>query len=248
MKAIVAIRPGGTEVMEMVDLPEPVAGPGQVVVEVAAAGVNFSDIGVRRGIIGHDIQFPHTLGVEGAGRVIEIGGGTCDFVIGQRVAWAYGPGSYAERVAISADALVPVPDEIDDQHAAAIMMQGLTASHFATDFYPIQPGDIALVHAAAGGLGQLLTRIIKLRGGRSSDASPRPPRSMPHVPPVRTMSLSMMEAISPTKSSVSLEERAFMSFMMDRVQRLLRARSQRCVDPEHFVGTVRFWVVQRRSI
>lgn len=88
MKAIVAIRPGGTEVMEMVDLPEPVAGPGQVVVEVAAAaaGVNFSDIGVRRGIIGHDIQFPHTLGVEGAGRVIEIGGGTCDFVIGQRVA------------------------------------------------------------------------------------------------------------------------------------------------------------------
>lgn len=165
MKAIVAIRPGGTEVMEMVDLPEPVAGPGQVVVEVAAAGVNFSDIGVRRGIIGHDIQFPHTLGVEGAGRVIEIGGGTCDFVIGQRVAWAYGPGSYAERVAISADALVPVPDEIDDQHAAALMMQGLTASHFATDFYPIQPGDIALVHAAAGGLGQLLTRIIKLRGG-----------------------------------------------------------------------------------
>jgi NADPH2:quinone reductase len=86
-------------------------------------------------------------------------------VIGQRVAWAYGPGSYAERVAISADALVPVPDEIDDQQAAAIMMQGLTASHFATDFYPIQPGDIALVHAAAGGLGQLLTRIIKLRGG-----------------------------------------------------------------------------------
>lgn len=137
MKAIIATRPGGTEVMEMVDLPEPVAGPGQVVVEVAAAGVNFSDIGVRRGIIGHDIQYPYVLGVEGAGRIVEIGAGVTDFVPGQRVAWAYGPGSYAERVAISAEALVPVPDEINDQQAAALMMQGLTASHFATDFYPI---------------------------------------------------------------------------------------------------------------
>ncbi len=165
MKAIVATRPGGTEVMKMVDLPEPVAGPGQVVVDVAAAGVNFSDIGVRRGVIGHDIQFPHILGVEGAGRVVEIGAGVGDFVPGQRVAWAYGPGSYAERVAISADTLVPLPDQIDEQQAAALMMQGLTASHFATDFYPIQPGNIALVHAAAGGLGQLPTQIIKLRGG-----------------------------------------------------------------------------------
>lgn len=83
---------------------------------------------------------------------------------GDRGAWVYAPGSYADRAVITADALVPVPDAIDDRTAAAVMMQGLTASHFATDFYPVQPGDTALVHAAAGGLGLLLTQIIKMRG------------------------------------------------------------------------------------
>lgn len=88
-----------------------------------------------------------------------------DLSIGQRVAWVYAPGSYAERIAIPASSVVPVPDDIDDRTAASLMMQGLTAGHFATDFYPVQPSDVALVHAAAGGLGQLLTQIIKLRGG-----------------------------------------------------------------------------------
>jgi NADPH2:quinone reductase len=105
-------------------------------------------------------------GSKGAGRVIAVGKNV-DYVLpGQRVAWVYVPGSYAERVVIRAEALVLVPDAIDDRTAAAVMMQGLTASHFATDFYPVQPGDSALVHAAAGGLGLLLTQIIKLRGGR----------------------------------------------------------------------------------
>jgi NADPH2:quinone reductase len=89
-----------------------------------------------------------------------------DFAIGDRVAWIYAPGSYAERVSIPADALVAIPDGVDDRTAAAVMMQGLTASHFSTDFYPVQPGDTALVHAAAGGLGLLLTQIIRMRGGR----------------------------------------------------------------------------------
>ncbi|MET3709592.1 NADPH2:quinone reductase [Sphingomonas trueperi] len=166
MKAIVANRPGGVEVMEMIDLPEPVAGPGQVLIEVAAAGVNFMDIGVRRGTLGRNTEYPQIFGVEGAGRVAQIGPGVEDFVPGQRVAWTYAPGSYAERVAIAADALVAVPEQVTDHQAAALMMQGLTASHFATDFYPAQPGEIALVHAAAGGVGQLLTQIIKLRGGK----------------------------------------------------------------------------------
>ena len=85
--------------------------------------------------------------------------------VGQRVAWVYAPGSYGERIAIPAASLVPIPDTIDDRVAASVMMQGLTASHLATDFYPVQPGDVAFVHAAAGGLGLLLTQIIKLRGG-----------------------------------------------------------------------------------
>lgn len=166
MKAMVMTRPGGPEVMDWMSRPDPVPGLGQVLVEVAAAGVNFMDIGVRRGGFWSEFQYPKPLGVEGAGRVLEVGEGVRDFAPGQRVAWVYAPGSYADKVLIPAASLVPVPDVIDDRTAAAVMMQGLTASHFATDFHPVQAGEIALVHAAAGGLGLLLTQIIKLRGGR----------------------------------------------------------------------------------
>jgi len=165
MKAVVMMQAGGPEAMACVDLPEPMPGKGEVLVEVAASGVNFMDLGVRQGTIWAEMPNPKTMGVEGAGRIIAMGGGVKDFQLGQRVAWAYAPGSYAEKVVIPASSLVPVPDEIDDRTAASVMMAGLTASHFATDFYPVQPGDIALVHAAAGGVGLLLTQIIKLRGG-----------------------------------------------------------------------------------
>jgi NADPH:quinone reductase len=165
MKAIVMNRAGGTEVLEVVDRPDPVPRPGQALVEVAAAGVNFMDVGVRRGQFWTEMPLPRGLGVEGVGRVLAVGDGVHSVQPGQRVAWVYAPGSYAERIALSADAFVRVPDVIDDRTAAAVMMQGLTASHFATDFYPVQPGDVAFVHAAAGGVGLLLTQIIKLRGG-----------------------------------------------------------------------------------
>ena len=166
MKAIVINGAGGCETLEHVERPDPVTGPSQALVEVAAAGVNFMDIGVRRGVLGTDVPNPKVLGVEGMGRVLAVGDGVEDIEPGQRVAWVYAPGSYAERIAIPATSLVKVPDAIDDRTAASVMMQGLTASHFATDFYPVQSGDIAFVHAAAGGLGLLLTQIIKLRGGR----------------------------------------------------------------------------------
>src|SRR6266478_3597247 len=165
MKAIVINSAGGREVLDYVERPDPVTGPGQALVEVAVAGVNFMDIGVRRGTLGTDVPNPKVLGVEGMGRVLAVGDGVEDIEPGQRVAWVYVPGSYAERIAIPAASLVPVPGAIDDRTAASVMMQGLTASHFATDFYPVQPGDIAFVHAAAGGVGLLLTQIIKLRGG-----------------------------------------------------------------------------------
>jgi NADPH:quinone reductase len=165
VRAIAMMQPGGTEVLQVVDRPEPVPGPTQALVEIAAAGVNFMDTGVRRGLVWTDMPDPKILGVEGAGRVLAVGSEVRGIQVGQRVAWVYAPGSYAERVVIPADALVPIPNAIDDRTAAAVMMQGLTASHFATDFYPVQPGDIALVHAASGGLGLLLTQIIKLRGG-----------------------------------------------------------------------------------
>jgi NADPH2:quinone reductase len=164
MKAISLSAFGGPDVLELTDRPDPAPGAGEVLVDVAASGVNFMDIGVRRGML--KVPLPHVLGVEGAGRVAAVGRGVQGIEIGQRVAWVYVPGSYASRVIAPAEALVPIPDDIDDRTAAALMMQGLTASHFATDFYPVRDGDVALVHAAAGGLGQLLTQIIKMRGGK----------------------------------------------------------------------------------
>ncbi|MEB2416684.1 quinone oxidoreductase family protein [Citrobacter sp. R-1.5.2] len=164
MKAIVMNRPGGYEVLEQIEMPTPIPAAGQVLVKVHASGINFMDIGVRQGNFWTEPN-PKVLGVEGAGQVLAVGEGVEDISPGQRVAWVYAPGSYAENVVIPASSLVAIPDEIDYRTAASVMMQGLTASHFATDFYPIQPGDIALVHAAAGGVGLLLTQIIKLRGG-----------------------------------------------------------------------------------
>lgn len=165
MRAVMMSGGGGGEVLEYVERPDPVVRPGEALVEIAFAGVNFMDIGVRTGNFWKEMPDPKILGVEGAGRVLAIGDGVEGLRPGQRVAWVYAPGSYAQRIAIPAASLVPVPDSIDDRTAAAIMMQGLTASHFATEFYPVQPGDVAFVHAAAGGLGLLLTQIIKLRGG-----------------------------------------------------------------------------------
>jgi NADPH:quinone reductase len=165
MRAVVMNGTGGREMLEYAERPEPVAGPGEALVEIAVAGVNFMDIGVRQGMAWTNIPNPKILGVEGVGRVLKVGAGVEGIEPGQRVAWVYAPGSYAERIAIPATSLVPVPGTVDDRVAASVMMQGLTASHFATDFYPVQPGDVAFVHAAAGGLGLLLTQIIKLRGG-----------------------------------------------------------------------------------
>ena len=165
-RAIVMTAPGGSETLEWLERPLKKPGAGEVRVEVTAAGVNFMDIGVRRGMAWQEMPEPKILGVEGAGRVLSVDDSINGFAPGYRVAWVYAPGSYAEQVVLPEDALVPVPDAIDDRTAAAVMMQGLTASHFATDFYPVKEGDVALVHAAAGGLGLLLTQIIRLRGGR----------------------------------------------------------------------------------
>ena len=165
MKAIVMNGTGDREMLEYVERPDPVAGPGEALVEIARSGLNFMDIGVRQGMAWTEVANPKILGVEGIGRVLAVGDGVEGIEPGQRVAWVYARGSYAERIAIPAASLVPVPNTIDDRIAASVMMQGLTASHFATDFYPVQSGDIAFVHAAAGGVGLLLTQIIKLRGG-----------------------------------------------------------------------------------
>jgi NADPH2:quinone reductase len=164
-QAILITARGGPERLEASELPTPAPRAREVLVRVAAAGVNFMDIGVRTGQLWRDAPLPLVPGVEGAGDVVAIGSDVTSLKVGDRVAWVYVQGSYSKMLIAPEAALVPIPDWMSHQVAASIMMQGVTASHFANEFYPVQRGDVTLVHAAAGGVGQLLTQIIKSRGG-----------------------------------------------------------------------------------
>lgn len=131
-------------------------------VETARAGVNFIDVYIREGR--RPVDFPLVLGREGSGTVIGVGDAATSFVPGDRVAWPAAGGSYAERVVVAEDGLVKLPDDVGCEIGAALPLQGITAHYLATDTYPLAPGDSCLVHAAAGGVGLLLTQIAKLRG------------------------------------------------------------------------------------
>ena len=164
MRAIVVERLGGPEELRVAERPSPEPGPGEIRVDVGVAGVNFMDTGARR--LGPATgEVPFVPGVEGAGRVSALGVGVTEFAVGDRVAWVYAYGSYAEQLVLPAASAVPVPGGISDETAAGVMMQGITAHHFATEAAPVEPGQVTLVHAAAGGLGQKLTQLIKARGG-----------------------------------------------------------------------------------
>lgn len=131
---------------------------------MSAAGVNFMDTGTRRGLTPGK-SAPVVPGVEGAGTVLAVGPGVVDIRPGDRVAWYFAWGSYAEQLIAPADQLVPLPDDLSFEDGAGIMMQGLTASNLVFESHPVKPGDVALVHAASGGVGLLLTQMIKLLGG-----------------------------------------------------------------------------------
>jgi NADPH:quinone reductase len=165
MRAIVVSELGGPEVMVAAERDDLKAGPGQLVVRVAAAGVNFMDIYQRTGIGNYKTPTPYTPGGEGAGTVLAVGQGVTDFAAGDQVAWAMSPGSYAEQVAIPARNAVPVPHGIDLKVAGAVMLQGMTAHYLCNSTFPVAEGNITVVHAAAGGVGLLLTQLIKRRGG-----------------------------------------------------------------------------------
>ena len=162
MRAVRIDRTGGPEVLTVTDLPVPEPGPGQVLVDVEAAGVNFIDTYRRSGV--YPLDLPAVLGSEGAGRVARPGPGVEGFAAGQLVAWKEAPGSYAEQVLVPAAELVPVPEAVGATTAAAVLLQGLTAHYLATDTFPAAAGTWALVHAGAGGVGLLLTQVLKLRG------------------------------------------------------------------------------------
>ena len=163
MRAIQVTEHGGPEVLKLIDAPTPEVGDGQLVVAIAAAGLNYIDTYQRSGI--YPIETPFILGMEGAGTVRAVGAGVESVSVGDRVAWKDGPGSYAESVAIDAAEAVPVPEGVADDLAAAALLQGITAHYLATSTYPVRDGDWVVVHAAAGGVGQLLTQIVKLLGG-----------------------------------------------------------------------------------
>lgn len=164
MRAVLVRQLGGAEALAVGDVEPPVPGPGQVVVEVAAAGVNYMDVYQREGR-GYAVPPPFPLGQEGAGTIAAVGADVQGVAVGDRVAWASAQGSYAEQVAVAASRLVPVPDGIDLDIAAAVMLQGMTAHYLSHSTYCVQPGEVVVVHAAAGGVGLLLTQLVKKRGG-----------------------------------------------------------------------------------
>jgi NADPH2:quinone reductase len=164
MRAVRVERNGGPEVLTVREIDPPKPEPGEVVIDIAASGVNFADVYQRTGL--YQVPLPFTLGQEGAGTVSAVGADVRGVAVGDRVGWTSVNGSYAEQAAVPADKVVPLPDAVDPETAAAVLLQGMTAQYLVRSTYPVRPGDDVLVHAAAGGVGLLLTQIVKHLGGR----------------------------------------------------------------------------------
>jgi NADPH2:quinone reductase len=160
--SLVVTANGGTDVLEVQDRPVADPGPGELLVAVEAAGVNFIDVYQRQGV--YPVPTPFVSCSEGAGTVLAIGSGVGEFAVGDRVAWAQSPGSAAGLSRVPAAVAVRVPDGVSTEVAAAAMLQGMTAHYLVNSTYPVQAGDPVLVHAAAGGVGQLLVQLAKAKG------------------------------------------------------------------------------------
>ena len=164
MKAVRVHEFGGPEVLRLEEVPTPEPTPGQVLVRIDAAGVNFIDTYQRSGQ--YSIPLPATLGQEGAGTVTRLGEDVTHVDVGDRVAWTGVLGAYAEAAVVPAERLVPIPPGLSAEQAAALMLQGMTAHYLACTTHPLAPGDTCLIHAAAGGVGLLLVQIARRRGAR----------------------------------------------------------------------------------
>ena len=165
MRAVVVSRAGGPDVLQVQELPDPAPGPADLLVDVEAAGVNFIDIYQREGR--YPVDLPFVAGLEGAGTVREVGAQVQDVAPGDRVAWAMVGGTgYTTRAVVPADRAVPVPDGVSTEQAAAVLLQGMTAHFLCETTYPVHAGTDTVVHAAAGGVGLLLTQMIARKGGR----------------------------------------------------------------------------------
>jgi NADPH2:quinone reductase len=166
MKAVRVHQFGGPEALVYEEVDDPRPGPGQAVVQIEAAGLNFIDVYHRTGFYKLPTPPPFTLGQEAAGTVIALGEGVTEPAVGDRVAFCAVQGAYAEKAAVPAARLVKLPAGVSTRQGAAVMLQGMTAHYLACTTWPLRPGDACLVHAAAGGVGLLLCQIAKLRGAR----------------------------------------------------------------------------------
>lgn len=164
MHAIRPAAPGGPEVLKLEELETPAPGPGELLVRTSAIGVNYIDVYHRTGL--YQTPRPLPIGLEGAGVVEAAGPGVEPGSVGRRVAWCQAAGSYSTHVLVPAARAVPVPREVDDRAAAALLLQGMTAHYLVTDTFPLRAGQTALVHAAAGGVGLLLVQLAKRAGAR----------------------------------------------------------------------------------
>ncbi|RZT22734.1 quinone oxidoreductase family protein [Fictibacillus sp. BK138] len=165
MKALVFEKFGGPDVLDYREIDDPVIGPDEILLEMKAIGLNFADVYRRKGNYHLEGQPPYILGYEGAGIVKSIGDNVHDVKVGDRIAFADVPAANAELVAVPKDKAIPIPDDVSFESAASLLLQGLTAHYLTKDSYSIKKGDVALVHAVAGGVGQLLIQIINLLGG-----------------------------------------------------------------------------------
>ncbi|NEW07709.1 quinone oxidoreductase [Paenibacillus sp. SYP-B3998] len=166
MKALIFEQFGGPEVLRYANIPEPLVEPGTVLVKMKAIGLNFADIYRRRGNYHLAGEPPYILGYEGAGVVEQVGASIQNIKVGDRVAFVDVAYANAEIVAVPIDRVIPLPADITDEQAAGVMLQGMTAHYLANDSYGVKLGDDILIHAAAGGVGQLLTQLCKSKGAR----------------------------------------------------------------------------------
>ena len=235
MKAIRVNEPGGPEklVLENIPVPEPQAG--QVLVKVAAAGVNFIDIYQRTGL--YPVPAPFTPGQEGAGTVEATGPGVDTIKPGDRVTWYYAsPCSYAEYAVLPANVVLPVPNGADIKTAAASMLQGMTAHYLTHSTYPLKPGDICLVHAAAGGTGMLITQMAKMAGAQVIGTTSTPEKA------ARAKRAGCDEVINYTEQDFETEvkrltDRHGVDVVYDSVGKSTWEKSLNCVRPRGMMVT-----------
>ncbi|MGH3443555.1 MAG: quinone oxidoreductase family protein [Nitriliruptorales bacterium] len=232
MRAVRINERGDPDVLTVEDIPMPHPGPEEVRVRIEAAGLNFIDIYHRDGR--YDLELPITPGVEGAGVVDAVGGRVEGFAPGDRVAWAMGPGAYAEYAVVPSRLLVGVADEVDLRLAAAVMLQGMTAHYLSHTTYPLKAGDTCLVTAAAGGVGHLLVQLAKERGARviatvSTEEKEKLARQAGADEVVRYTEVLMVEAVR------DLTDGRGVDVVYDSVGKDTFAQSLRCLRPRGFL-------------